>query len=491
MIVEILGAKMLAPYVGTSHFVWTAQIAVTLLALSAGYYGGGWLVDRSQSLACLYGFILSAAFYLGLTVMFVQPVAFGCLNFNLAVGSLLASAFLFFVPLALLATVGPFFVRMLTVAVPGVGGNVGRLTAISTLGSVIGTLLIGYLFIPHFPNSETMYLTSGVLALVAAVYFLVWGRKKTALATMAAVIFALAPGAWGVALDRPARGNGWHEIDRANSNFGRLQVIDTDSGKSRYFLDDFLIQDMYNPQAKQSIAAFSYLLHGLARDYSTRIENVLCIGLGAGIVSMQFANDGAQVDVVEINPATVPIAARYFDFEPARVNLAFDDGRHFINRCPKKYDAIILDAFLGDSSPSHLMTREAFAAMQRCLNADGVLVINTIGSFQPGKDFLIASVDDTLKSVFSQVRVQSAGGQEPVNVFFVASDQQTMSLKKPSFFAVSPICRQEVQNAYLLPSPAIDPRHGQVLTDNFNPVEYYDAANRELVRRQIVALMRN
>lgn len=491
MIVEILGAKMLAPYIGTSHFVWTAQIAVTLLALSVGYYAGGRLVDRSQSLARLYGFILGAALYLGLTILFVQPVAFGCLNFNLAVGSLLASAFLFFVPLALLAMVGPFFVRVLTVAVPGVGGNVGRLTAISTLGSVIGTLLIGYLFIPRFPNSVTMYLTSGVLAIVAAVYFLVFWKKQTALATTAVIIFALAPGALGVAWDRSARGNGWHEIARANSNFGRLQVIDTDSGKSRYLLDDFIIMDMYNPPTKQSSAAFTYLLHSLARDYTAHIESVLCIGLGAGIAPMQFANDGAKVDVVEINPAMVPIAARYFDFEPARVNLTFDDGRRFINRCTKKYDAIILDAFLGDSSPSHLMTREAFAAMQRHLNADGVLVINTIGGLQPGKDFLIASVDDTLKSVFSQVRLHVAGDQEFVNVLFVASDQRTMSLKKPSAFVASPILRQEIQDAYLLPSPAIDSRHGQVLTDDFNPVEYYDAANCELMRRQAVALMRN
>src|SRR5207244_1713949 len=111
MIVEILGANMLAPYVGTSHFVWTAQITVTL------------------------------------------------------------------VPLALLAMTGPFFIRILTVAVTGVGGNVGRLTAISTLGSFVGTVLIGYVLIPFFRNSVTMYLTSALLVAVSAGYFFGWGRK--------------------------------------------------------------------------------------------------------------------------------------------------------------------------------------------------------------------------------------------------------------------------------------------------------------------------
>ncbi|NDE98779.1 MAG: spermidine synthase, partial [Verrucomicrobia bacterium] len=162
LVVEILGAKMLSPYVGTSHFVWTAQIAVTLISLAAGYWFGGWLVDRSQNLRRLYTCILLAGLYLCFTVPFTSKVAFWCLQFPLAVGSLLASLFLFFVPLTLLATVGPFVIRVLTSVVAGVGGTVGRLSAISTLGSVLGTVLIGYVLIPFLPNSTTMFITAGV-----------------------------------------------------------------------------------------------------------------------------------------------------------------------------------------------------------------------------------------------------------------------------------------------------------------------------------------
>src|SRR3954449_11158974 len=147
MIIEILGAKMLAPFVGTSHFVWTAQIAVTLVALSLGYYMGGRLVDRSPRLGRLYLWIAGAAGYLCVAVLVIEPVAYWCLQFRLAIGSLLASTFLFFVPLCLLAMVGPFFIRFLTAAISTVGGNVGRLTAISTIGSVLGTVLIGYILI--------------------------------------------------------------------------------------------------------------------------------------------------------------------------------------------------------------------------------------------------------------------------------------------------------------------------------------------------------
>src|SRR5512133_3234757 len=166
MIVEILGAKMLSPYVGMSHFVWTAQIAVTLVALACGYYVGGRLADRSQQLRRLYWCILVAGLYLALTVLICGPVANWCLDFNLAVGSLLASTILFFIPLALLAMTGPFLVRVITSSVAGVGGNVGRLTSISTLGSFFGTMLIGYLMIPLLPNSISMYVTALLLVLI-------------------------------------------------------------------------------------------------------------------------------------------------------------------------------------------------------------------------------------------------------------------------------------------------------------------------------------
>src|SRR5438876_6550508 len=211
MIVEILGAKMLAPFVGTSHFVWTAQIAVTLVALAAGYYAGGRLVDRSPRPGPLYLWITVAAAYLCLAVLVVEPVAYWCLeNFRLALGSLVASAFLFFVPLALLAMVGPFFVRLLTVAVSGVGGNVGRLTAISTVGSVIGTILIGYILIPFLPNSLTMFLTAGFLFLVCALYFVFWNRRG-GVAALLLSLAGLGLGYGGVVQDQHRSYGAWEQ----------------------------------------------------------------------------------------------------------------------------------------------------------------------------------------------------------------------------------------------------------------------------------------
>ena len=488
LIVEILGAKMLAPYVGTSHFVWTAQIAVTLVALAIGYYFGGWLVGRSTKLGRLYVCILLAAIYLCVSVLVREPIAYACLEFRLALGALLTSTLLFFVPLTLLATTGPFLIRVLTQSVNAVGEQVGRLFAISTLGSVAGTVLIGYLLIPFFPNSVTMFVTSALLMLVAAGYFFIWGRKERLQASAAiGMLIGILVGLAGIRIDSLPKESAIQEIYRANSNFGLLQVFDRTNSNRRFYLNDYLVQNTYDPAAKQSLALFTYMLHDLSRAYTKQINDVLCIGLGVGIVPMQFAREGARVEVAEINPAVVPMAVQYFDLQPEKLNIVFGDGRYYLNRTTNRYDTIILDAFLGDSSPSHLMTREAFGSMRRVLRPDGTVVINCFGELQAGQDFFITSLDKTLKAVFRNVRIHTAGTG---NVFFVATDQaEFKSPNAPDPAQIHPSVREVVANAFSGIIQA-NPAHGQVLRDDFNPVDYYDAANREFIRRQLALSMR-
>lgn len=486
LIVEILGAKMLSPYFGTSQFVWTAQIAITLISLAVGYWFGGRLADRSAELHRLCWCMLVAAVYLAATVPLVRPVSFAALSVSrLAAGSVLAAVFLFFVPLTLLAVTGPFLVRAMIRSTHDAGGLVGRVTAISTFGSVGGALLISYVLIPWLPNSVTMFVTAACVAIVAIVYFLFWHRgRKLAPAVPGIIIVGLA--SFGGASEGASL-PGFHEVARSNSEFGLLQVLDRDSGGLRYYLNDLLLQNTYDPKTHQSASLFTYMLHDLAVAYAPKIDRVLCIGMGVGIVPGQFAHDGRKVDVVEINPTIVPIAHNWFDLDLSSINLKIGDGRQYLHTLPDAtYDALVLDAFLGDSSPSHLMTREAFTDMRRVLKPDGVLVINSFGRFEEGRDFMAASLDKTLKAVFHSVIIHASGNG---NVFYVASDQKPLKiLHEPDVAAAFPAIQDDMRKALsdiMRPSAS----SGMVLTDDYNPVDFRDAANREQFRRQLARIM--
>ena len=150
-------------------------------------------------------------------------------------------------------------------------------------------------------------------------------------------------------------------------------------------------------------------------------------------------------------------------------------------------DAVILDAFLGDSSPSHLMTREAFASIRRVLRPEGVLVINSFGEFDAGKDYFTASLHKTLKSVFGTVRIHASGNG---NVFFVATPaKELVQHRQMDFDKMHPTVRQQARDAHAGIRDT-DPKSGIVLTDDFNPVEFHDAKNREQFRRQLASSMR-
>jgi spermidine synthase len=497
LIIEILGAKMLAPYFGTSHFVWTAQIVVTMVALALGYYLGGRLADRAPRLGLLYGALVMAALYLCLATRFCVSISYFCLKFPLAPGSLLASLALYFPPLTLLAMTGPFFTRVLSVSVQSVGTLAGKISSIGTIGSVLGTVLIGYVLIPLLPNSSIMNVTAAVLAVVAAVYWQGWGRGGVGQGAGFAGVFlvgllVMIGGAKGEPLTYG------EELYRGNSNFGLMQVVQSENGRHRYYLNDFLSQNSYDPVVKKSLSLFSYMLQGLAKGYyetasstnvpaapARRIERVLCIGLGVGMAPMAFARDGATVDVVEINPAVVAVGQRFFDLEPARLHLYLGDGRAYLNRLQPGYDAIALDAFLGDASPGHLMSQEAFAAMRRLLKPEGVLVINSFGNFTAGRDYFCGSLHRTLKSVFGQVIIHDGANG---NVFFVAlPSAANATLRVPTLDHVHPACLQKVQDTFARVVPP--PEAGIVLTDDFNPADFHDAANRERLRRNLAMSM--
>ena len=226
------------------------------------------------------------------------------------------------------------------------------------------------------------------------------------------------------------------------------------------------------------------MLHVLARAYAPQIRDALCIGMGVGIVPMQLAAEGVQVDIVEINPAIVPVAEKYFDFNPAKMRtLAINDGRPFLAFNKHQYDTIILDAFLGDAPPSHLMTREAFAEMKRHLRPDGALVINSFGALDGGGDFFTASLGKTLAAVFATVRLYT---NNDGNNYYIATDRPDARPLRPLDLTKIPVpLRREAAAKFNSTLTLINSPGALILTDNYNPVEHRDARNRESLRRQL------
>jgi len=138
-----------------------------------------------------------------------------------------------------------------------------------------------------------------------------------------------------------------------------------------------------------------------------------------------------------------------------------------------------------------LMTREAFDSMRRLLNPGGTLVINSFVGFRAGKDFFGASLNKTLKTVFKSVRIHATNPAAVGNVFFVASDQSELNIRsQPDFAQAHPYIRDLVKAAFESLTEA-NPGDGIVLTDDYNPVEFYDAANREVIRRDLAMSMRS
>jgi hypothetical protein len=246
------------------------------------------------------------------------------------------------------------------------------------------------------------------------------------------------------------------------------------------------------------------MLHGLPHAYTADLRSALCIGMGMGIVPRSLARDGVEVDVVEINPGLVPLAEDWFGFKPEALrHLEIGDGRHFLNRSQEQYDAVVLDAFLGDSTPTHLTTVEAFSAMRDRLRPAGVLVLNSFGHiletssdlassdlvFNGPDDLFTTSLNATLKMVFPHIKIHASGNG---NVFFVASMSPLKAHRLPTF-PYSHHSLKRHQNLLLRPQTAWDQLwrvtdgEGIVMTDDFNPINYHDAAHHELTREISVA----
>lgn len=471
MAVELLGARLLSVAFGGSLSVWAGMIAVTLLSLAAGYSAGGRLADRRPRPAMLYVLTLAASLLVALCPH-ARPVLKPCYAvLGLQWGAVAGSAIVFFLPLLLLGMVSPFVIRLLSEGGRGVGTLAGSVYAVSTLGSVAGTLLTGLWAIPALGTSPAFRWTAAALAVTAAAGFVFSSGCRSLAAWVLVGCVAVLPSPRGLA-DRTWRapdGEPVAALAELDSPYGHMAVLH--KGKYRLLVVNGIVQtgvpdDLDRlPKGRMLLTQYYQELIPYLVDDPAKAE-VLIIGLAGGMTARLLRQYGMPIECVDIDAAVIAVARRWFGFEGPAVTA---DGRQFLESCGRQYDFCVLDTYSGDVFPHHLATREAFASARRALKPGGVLVMNYIGA-PNGRAF--ASLIRTVEEVFPQVLAIRGENGDDVQTITVFASARPIEFNNGwldylgGFAGVDPV-NQAISRLTVNP-----PREGAlVLTDERNPID--------------------
>ncbi|MBL8901154.1 MAG: fused MFS/spermidine synthase, partial [Planctomycetes bacterium] len=426
MTLELAAVRLLAPFFGTSAYVWTNVIAVTLLALAVGAWIGGRVADRGRAERALL-----AALLLGGGLSFLAPLLGPALAakllpsdlrleeaFSLLVsGSLLATLAVFGPPIALVGACSPLLVRRLVDAGSSVGRGSGGVYAISTLGSLLGTFGTTHWFVPYLGSRSTVFLAGA--SLFAAAGCLLLARSRTRGAVALATLLGTAPFALaGFAPSADARElpEGWSRIGpERESVYQSVRIAEcVVDGRSRRMLqvndglDSFQsLRDegeIFTDTYYDSLAAVT-----LAAPASDGRKRILILGLGGGtlvpLLRAMHAGAGHEVELVgvEIDPVVVELAQQHLGLDPRAIEIRADmDARVASSLLPGPWDAILVDAYAGQVHiPAHLCSREFFRELRERLSPRGIVGLN-VGALGPG-DAVAGAIANTLAESFGTV----------------------------------------------------------------------------------------
>lgn len=398
---EIAAARLLAPFFGASTIVWANTIAVVLVALAVGYWLGGRFADRHPDPRGLCFIVMGAAALFAVVPFAARPFlrfsvdALASVQAGAFLGSLLGVLILVSIPVMLLGAASPYAVRLAVTDVARAGEVAGRLYAVSTAGSLVGTMLAALLLIPFLGTQRTFLAFALALALVAA-----WGLgpRFAALPAAVALIAILPLGAVKSAGD----GRVLFEDETA---YQYVRVVERDSGERVLELNEGqAVHSLYRPG--------SYLTGGywdgyLVLPFSTtaqRPRRVLMLGSAAGSVARAFGHylPRTRFDAVEIDPELTELGRRYFDLRNARMSTYAEDARPFLAASDRRYDAILVDAYRQPYIPFYLVTREFFELTRDHLAPGGTVIVNV--GHPEGNTDLEQVLGRTMAAVFPSVR---------------------------------------------------------------------------------------
>lgn len=419
--VELSASRLLGNVFGTSNIVWANVIGLILLYLAAGYFIGGTWADRSPHFSTFYRIMLWGAFLSALIPLVSRPVLVGATmavagaEAGLALGSFVSVLLLFSVPITLLGCVSPFAIRLAVGSAGSVqdaGKTSGRIYAISTVGSLIGTFTPTLFLIPELGTIRTFLLFAGILYAVA--FIGLWqhqGRTAARWLWMPVVIAVLAL----AVLDGPLRpayaGNTL--LYEGESAYNYIQVQQDAQGNRYLYLNEGQgIHSQWSPDTvSDSQRTWSFFLtapyFNAPPVVQQRVKSLAIVGLAAGTIARQYsAVYGAiPIDGIEIDPGIVAVGAEFFEMNADKMpNLTVyvQDGRYMLNHLKSQYSVIALDAYRPPYIPWHLTTVEFFEEIRDRLTEDGVVAIN-VGR-TPDDRRLVDALANTMSKVFPSLR---------------------------------------------------------------------------------------
>ena len=473
--VEFGASRLLAPYFGTSLYVWGVLIGLVLIYLSVGYVIGGRLADRRPQALVLYQITAWAGLWIGVIPLVSYPIllasqqGFKDLSAGLVAGTLFAVVLLFAVPVILLGCVSPFAIRLLLKDVATGGNTAGRVYALSTAGSILGTFLPVFWFIPTFGTRPT--LEGFGLALVVFSLAGLWPRRRLYAVFAVAVILAwvLLP----AGIKPPQVGRLLYEKESA---YNYIQVVQ-DGTKTELILNEGLaIHSIYDPQSELTNGYWDYVALAdsfrPAQTAEARPKDVAILGFAGGTAARQLTavyGTGVNITGVEVDPAILDLAGRYFHLDLPNVHPVVADARYWLDTQAGRYDVVLLDAYRQPYIPFHLTTREFFSQVRDHLRPGGVAVVN-VG--RTATDYrLVGAIASTMAAVYPSVFLLDVPGE--VNTLIFGSTQATSVADVEHNFGLvqEPLGQSIVTNAFRGGGIRTSPYHGQVFTDDLAPVE--------------------
>ncbi len=388
MVLEMAGSRVVAPYLGTSLIVWTSLIGIIMASLSLGYWAGGVVSDRNPRPAPLAKIIAAAAAATVLLAVAANPLlrALATSLRNVYLASVVASICLFALPSFLLGMVSPFIVRLAIQNMGSAGSTVGRFSALSSAGSILGTFLGGFVLISFLASQTILFLVAAVLAAVALMLY-----RPSRKAVLPLAVVALGFGVLSEMGEMPMKLDGT-QID---TRYNTIRIVDLDrTGFGTWRPIRMLQTDPMGAQSLMYLDAPNELysdytkFYDLAFHYKPDAKRVLMLGGGGYCVPKHLGatRPDVELDIVELDPGITAAARTYFELKDRPGQRVFhEDARMFLNREANgdgaKYDAVFGDVFGSSYSiPFHLTTAECMQRIRDLLKPDGVFVVNIIAA---------------------------------------------------------------------------------------------------------------